>query len=144
MGNNSETAKNLIEILFAVTHLCRNEIKHTRGGLKITFTQFKILSAIRRGVTQISLLSEELNTSQPAMSKMVDILVKGGFLRRASSKEDRRKILIELTRKGESAYGAVREKICTAISERFEQLSARERQHAEVSVMRMLEALSQD
>lgn len=55
----------------------------------------------------ISGLIRELGVSKQAASQLIDTLVLRGYLERRPDSEDRRKIVIELTERGEAAAGAV-------------------------------------
>ncbi len=64
--------------------------------------------AANRGAP-ISGLIRELGVSKQAASQLIDTLVLRGYLNRRPDADDRRKIVIELTERGEAAAAAVQE-----------------------------------
>lgn len=69
----------------------------------LTSQQFNILSILRGQHPQsatIGLLKERMLEKIPDVSRLVDRLVNKGFIDRALSKEDRRKVDITITKKG--------------------------------------------
>jgi DNA-binding MarR family transcriptional regulator len=74
----------------------------------LTFTQLRILLAIEYGKNQVGILARSGQVAQPAMSKIVDLLIRRGFVRRAPHESDRRKILLSLTAKGSAVTWQIR------------------------------------
>ena len=69
----------------------------------ITQTQFLVLVAIyssRRST--MKKLADNMHVSMPTMSGVVDRLVRAGYLRRLTSAEDRRHVVVELSPKGQA------------------------------------------
>jgi DNA-binding MarR family transcriptional regulator len=60
------------------------------------------------GVDAVQLI-RQLGVSKQAASQLIDQLVLGGYLRRETNPEDRRRVAIELTERGHEAAEAVRE-----------------------------------
>ena len=75
---------------------------------ELTFTQLRILLAIEYGKDQVGKLARSARVAQPAMSKIVDHLIRLGFARRDPHPADRRKIKLSLTPKGAAMTGRVR------------------------------------
>jgi DNA-binding MarR family transcriptional regulator len=67
---------------------------------ELTFTQLRVLLAIQYGKNQVGKLARSAQVAQPAMSKIVNHLISGGFARRDPHPTDRRQIRLSLTRKG--------------------------------------------
>ncbi len=86
---------------------------------EITFTQLRVLLAIEYGIDQVGKLAKSGKVAQPAMSKIVDLLIGLGFVRRDPHPTDRRQIKLSLTPKGIAMTRRVRlkavEKYVTAI-----------------------------
>src|ERR1700722_18157710 len=57
---------------------------------ELSFTQLRILLAIEYGKDQVGKLARSAQVAQPAMSKIVDRLIRLGFVRRAPPPPDRR------------------------------------------------------
>ncbi len=67
---------------------------------ELTFTQLRILLAIENGKDQVGKLARSANVTQPAMSKLVDLLINLNFIRRDPHPTDRRQIKLSLTPNG--------------------------------------------
>ena len=77
---------------------------------ELTFTQLRILLAIEYGKDQVGRLARSAHVAQPAMSKIVDHLIRLGLARRDPHPTDRRRIKLSLTPKGTAMTGRVRRK----------------------------------
>jgi len=104
----------------------REEFKRTQTHPKLTFAQFRILNGIRRGRNQVGMLAGHHFISQPAMSKMVEALVKAGMVTRGTHPEDRRKIELQLTPRALKTVKAIEGKVLTEIAQKISRLSAAE------------------
>lgn len=62
------------------------------------------ISSVRGEKTTSSKLSDELNISKPAASRMLNVVEEKGLIERISEKEDRRRVFIELTTYGKELY----------------------------------------
>ncbi len=70
---------------------------------KLTAPQFGVLDILNRiGSVPLKKISEEMMVTGANITCVVDNLEKEGFVRRVSSKEDRRVILAELTSQGKN------------------------------------------
>ena len=71
----------------------------------VTQTQFLVLGAIRAyGSCTMSTLARSLHVSMPTVTGIVDRLVRAGHVRRLSKPEDRRQVIVELTRRGQMFF----------------------------------------
>jgi DNA-binding MarR family transcriptional regulator len=77
---------------------------------ELTFTQLRILLAIEYGKDQVGKLARSAHVAQPAMSKLVDHLIRLGLARRDPHPTDRRRIKLSLTAKGAATTERVRRK----------------------------------
>jgi DNA-binding MarR family transcriptional regulator len=94
---------------------------------EITFTQLRILLAIEYGKNQVGKLARSAHVAQPAMSKIVDHLIRRGFLRRDPHASDRRKIILSLTAKGAATTLRIRIKAAEKYMSAIKALSQREK-----------------
>ena len=62
------------------------------------------ISSVRGERTTSSKLSDKLNISKPAASRMLNVVEEKGLIERISEKEDRRRVFIELTTYGKELY----------------------------------------
>ena len=95
---------------------------------ELTFTQLRILLALEYGKDQVGKLARSAKVAQPAMSKIVDHLIRRGFARRAPHPTDRRRIKLSLTPKGTALTGRVRLKAAEKYVGAIKSLSPRDRQ----------------
>jgi len=94
---------------------------------ELTFTQLRILFAIEYGKDQVGRLARSARVAQPAMSKIVDHLIRLGFVRRAPHPTDRRRITLSLTAKGSAMTGRIRLKAAEKYVDAIENLSPSDR-----------------
>jgi DNA-binding MarR family transcriptional regulator len=90
---------------------------------ELTFTQLRILLAIEYGKDQVGRLARSAHVAQPAMSKIVDHLIRRGFASRHPHPTDRRKIKLGLTPKGQALTRRVRRKAAEKYVEAIKNLS---------------------
>lgn len=64
----------------------------------------------------------------PTMSRMIDTLVKRGFVMREASPDDRRRVTLVLTKQGRAAFDAARRETRTRLVEKMKALSPSERE----------------
>jgi DNA-binding MarR family transcriptional regulator len=94
---------------------------------ELTFTQLRILLAIEFGKDQVGKLAKSAKVAQPAMSKIVDHLIRLGFARRDPHATDRRQIKLSLTAKGSAMTQRVRLKAARKYVGAIEALPATDR-----------------
>ena len=63
-------------------------------------TNLALLRIYKKKTTRIGDLSKEMHVSAPTITGVIDRLLRNGYLRRLSSREDRRVVNVELTPKG--------------------------------------------
>ena len=71
----------------------------------VTQTQFLLLASIRAyGRCTMGTLSRSLHVSRPTVSGIVERLVRAGFAHRVPQRDDRRQVVVELTRNGRTFF----------------------------------------
>ncbi len=87
----------------------------TVAGPNLSVPQFRVLANIKNGTDMTSTIAELHGISMPAVSKIVDGLVKRHFIERIPQAQDRRVIKLALTDSGrtilENISGAVQKKL---------------------------------
>lgn len=73
-----------------------------------SFTKFRVLANVNRGICNVSEIAHLHGVSQPAISKIVDSLVVGNFLSRHHSLVDRRKTILRLTSDGRKKLNKIK------------------------------------
>jgi DNA-binding MarR family transcriptional regulator len=70
-------------------------------GAKLTFNQYQALMMVREmNECSVNELAEKLHLAQSTTSQLVDRLVKGGFAIRETASDDRRRIVVTLSKSG--------------------------------------------
>jgi DNA-binding MarR family transcriptional regulator len=95
---------------------------------ELTFTQLRILLAIEYGKDQVGKLARSAHVAQPAMSKIVDHLIRRGLARRDPHPTDRRQIKLSLTPKGAALTERVRLKAAEKYVRAIRNLTQRDRE----------------
>jgi len=108
----------------------------------LTIPQFRTLNRTGKGVQSNQELAEGMGVSIAAMSRMVDGLVKRGYLSRAPSETDRRSVVIRPTDLGRATLARIRKAAEKALVKRLDVLT--EAEQAEVlRAFDLLERLAQ-
>jgi DNA-binding MarR family transcriptional regulator len=118
----------VLEAALAVSRYVRAEMWRRRPG-GMTVPQFRALAHVNADPECApSQLAESLMLSRPAITRLLDELVRKGLLVRRPDADDRRRQLLSLTAEGrarlESYYGQAR----TLLAERLAALAAAERE----------------
>jgi DNA-binding MarR family transcriptional regulator len=115
----------------------RGEMRANRpAGLSVP--QFRTLIFVdKRAGASISDIAEHLGLALSTASKLVDGLVKRGYVERATAVGDRRRVLVTLTDSGKAALDATRAQAHARVREHLAALSPAEEQ-AVVVAMRAL------
>lgn len=80
--------------------------KRARG---VSVPQFRSMAFLRTNEgASLSQVAEHVGLSMPAMSRLIDGLVRRGLLARDSSESDRRKVTLRLTARGQDMIRAAR------------------------------------
>lgn len=106
------------ELVAEVDHLLRCLSRGTRrerpalteAEQRLTMGQFRMLTILARdgGPLTVGELRERLGVGGPSASRMVDRLVKEGMVERRDDPADRRRALVELTAKAQTALAEIR------------------------------------
>lgn len=71
------------------------------NSVRLTFNQYQVLTVISTlGSCSVNELAAKLRLAQSTTSQLVDRLVRGGFVNRETSPDDRRKIVVTLSKTG--------------------------------------------
>jgi len=111
MGDSSSTEVCALRVLDAVPVVMRfirveMRSKRARG---VSVPQFRSMAFLRTNEgASLSQVAEHVGLSMPAMSRLIDGLVRRGLLARDSSRSDRRKVTLRLTVRGHDMIRAAR------------------------------------
>ncbi|MGB9626866.1 MAG: MarR family transcriptional regulator, partial [Phycisphaerae bacterium] len=99
--------------------------RHRRMGL--TVPQFRALIFVsHNGDASLTAMADHIGISTPAASRMVELLVRRGLMRRLARPNDRRCVSLSLTPRGKAAFRKALRATQVALARRFEKLSKRE------------------
>jgi DNA-binding MarR family transcriptional regulator len=109
-------AKKLVVLIPRMMRLIRSEMR-TLAGDTLSVPQFRVLANIRAGTTTTTAIAELHGISIPAVSKLVDGLVKRDLVERLPQAGDRRVIKLGLSGSGKKLL----EKISGNVEKKLEQ-----------------------
>ena len=108
MEKLDECARQLLDTAPQVMRFIRAEMRSHRGH-DLSVPQFRALTFINRNPeVSLSHLAEHLGLTLPSTSKLVDGLANQKVITRRESKEDRRRLTLELTKSGEDILHTAR------------------------------------
>ncbi|HZU60474.1 MAG TPA: MarR family transcriptional regulator [Solirubrobacteraceae bacterium] len=101
----SPLAGDLYALVVYLHKNCNSDLFEAVGALDLTLTQIKLLHHLEEAAEPLTLkrAAELVRVSLPAASRLVDDLVRRGFVGRQEDAEDRRMKRLELTDHGRSA-----------------------------------------
>jgi DNA-binding MarR family transcriptional regulator len=103
MVSESDIAKKLLSVIPKVMWRLRRDLRKIAED-ELTVAQYRVLANINLGATILTELASNQGTSLPAMSKLVEGLVKRGFLIRTRRERDRRHVELTMTPKGRKTF----------------------------------------
>lgn len=93
--------KNVIDVIFALKSKCCSKEEKIREELNISPAEFKGLISIEPGViVPCKVLSQKMGLSVSRGSRVIEKLMKGGFMEEVKTSGDRRVMNITLAKKG--------------------------------------------
>lgn len=117
----------LDELIPLIMHNLRCQAHHTAAdGNVLTRGQGHILVKVKKGIRTVAGLAQHSQVSKPTISRMTDLLVERGFLRRERDPNDRRTVLLTITPAGESQMAARRRSAHAWINSSLSTLSIQE------------------
>lgn len=126
-----DLAETLLDVVPLVMRSIRSEMRAHRNA-ELSVPQFRVLNYLHyQGPASLSGIAEHVGQTSPSMSAKIDALVGRGLVNREPDDVDRRKVVIELTPRGEEAWEAAWEATRKAMADRLKSIeSLRRRQLA--------------
>jgi DNA-binding MarR family transcriptional regulator len=119
-------ARDLLAGVPSVLRFIRHQMRRHRQS-ELTVPQFRALVFLNHNVNaSLSDMADVLGLSLPATSRMVELLVRRGWMRRRARSSDRRCVSLSLTGRGKAVFRMAREATQVALSQRLKTLSAGE------------------
>ena len=124
MEKLDECARQLLDTTPQIMRSIRAEMRSHRGH-DLSVPQFRTLTFIHRNPeASLSRLAEHLGLTLPSTSKLVDGLVNEKIIIRRESKDDRRKLMLALTKNGEDILHTAREATQNHLKDILRELAA--------------------
>lgn len=128
--NRRELAQTFVNVIprsmWAMRHEVRKQVR-TNAQSELTVPQFRVLAQVSEEPKTLSQLAEAIGTSVPAMSRMVDCLVRRNLLKRTAGEKDRRQVRVDLSVLGRKRYDDFRQRTYEEFAESFKKLSESDR-----------------
>jgi DNA-binding MarR family transcriptional regulator len=122
-----ELSRKFIDVIPRTMRSIRNELRNDVRN-ELTVAQFRVLGYIGRHEQSSNReLAEHIGVKPPVMSRLVETLVKKGFISRASASEDRRQVILKLSPRGKKRYEASRQAAREKFAVRFATLGRQQR-----------------
>lgn len=128
------------EVLACVPSVMQHlrSLSQRRRARSLSVQQFRALGIIRhRGGMSLSELAEQLGLAVASASRLVDGLVRRGFLARTPIPENRRQLRLSLRPAGEAILAETLAFTHRSLAERLSSLSPAERQNVVVALRRL-------
>lgn len=123
-SETQQCASALLEVVPQVMQHLRMEMRKSCAA-DLSVPQFRALAFLHdHPDATLSAVAEHIGLLLPSMSKLVDGLVERGLVRRRVCREDRRCVLLRLTRRGESALELTHQSGRARLAEHLASLSA--------------------
>ena len=131
------------ETFFRTTRRLRSRAgKQPLEGLSLP--QYHLLEALRdEDELTVGVLAEAAGVAPPTATRMLDCLVRDGYVTRRHSEDDRRSVLISLTPSGRVAVQAAHEQVNAWRRRVFESLEPAEREQAAALLTRLSKAMEE-
>ena len=105
----------LKQFLIDLQSLFRTQFKK----LDLTLSQIILISSIPIDGIDMTTLSIKIGVDNSTLTRLIDILMKKGFVQKNRSSQDRRSYIISVTKKGELLQSKIEDKIDSFVSKLF-------------------------
>ncbi|MDQ0061381.1 MarR family winged helix-turn-helix transcriptional regulator [Paenibacillus harenae] len=113
----------------------------TPCGFSMSLSQVFAIQELEKQSLTITELAEKLRLERSSVSRLVDGLVKGGFVSRELNENNRREVIVELTEKGTNTIRRVRDQSVQFYNEILENLSETEQMMFYEGIQRFTDSL---
>jgi len=107
----------------------RKEVRNRQSLNAMTIPQFRILALLSEDPANNCELADQLGISVAAVSRMVDWLSERSYVERLQDSGDRRKVKIQLTRKGREHFGRFRKEARARLQKRLASMGTQDRKN---------------
>jgi DNA-binding MarR family transcriptional regulator len=136
-----ELAADLYALVVHLHKNCNSDLFEAVGALELTLTQIKLLQQLESAEREITLKegAELVHLSLPAVSRMVDELVRRGFVERREDESDRRMKRIRLTDAGNAVIRRLNAARLSGLEQFTETLTNAERRKLSAALAALLQ-----
>lgn len=120
-----ELAKQVLDVIPDAMVKIRTE-RRNQAAVELSVPQLRILGSIFKGRILIGDIAKHQGVSQPAMSMLVDTVIKKGLVVKNKTMKDKRQSPLSLTKKGRAVYLKSGNLTELKLSEKIEELSEKE------------------
>ncbi len=136
-----QCAANVMDTFHAIMRAIKPEARKG-DSTDLSVQQFRALMTIdRHQGASLSLVSEHLGATLSAASKLIDGLVERGYVRRENSAEDRRRLILAVTKRGTKTLESLHLEVVGCLAERLAGLTDGERAMVNVAMDLLRSAL---
>lgn len=128
MANETVTqcAANLMDSFHVMMHAVHSD-KRRQMPKELSLQQFRAMRIIMENEgTSLSNVADHLGNTLSATSKLIDGLVDRGYVLRGTARDDRRKLILEVTDSGASKLDSIHMEVISTLSEKLESLTPNE------------------
>jgi DNA-binding MarR family transcriptional regulator len=125
-GPPAPLVEELSHLGYALMHLLLQRAKEVFAEEGLSLLQAEVLRLVREGVNAPSRLAEHLEVQPSQVSHLLASLEEAGLVERRLDSEDRRRVLLHLTPKGEEAQKRLKEAWLAAYSQYLARLNPEE------------------
>lgn len=135
-----ECAREVLDTVPPVMRVIRSELRR-HGARELSVPQFRTLNFLSRNKgASLSEVAEHIGLTLPSMSTLIDGLVTRNFAVRRTHPDDRRRMTLELTDRGQTTLRSAREATQDYLAELLESLSQEDR-NTVIKSMRILRSI---
>jgi DNA-binding MarR family transcriptional regulator len=140
-AQSTDLAPDLYALVVHLHKNCNSDLFEAVGALDLTLTQIKLLHNLEDADRELTLKegAELVHVSLPAASRMVDELVRRGFVQRREDAEDRRMKRVRLTDDGRLVIRRLNAARLSGLREFTDGLSDGERRKLAAALGKLLE-----
>jgi len=125
-GPPAPLVEELSRLGYALMRLLLARAKEVFAQEGLSLLQAEVLRLVKEGASTPSRLAEHLEVKPSQVSHLLASLEEEGFLERQPDLEDRRRVLLRLSPKGEEAQARLKEAWLTAYSQHLSRLDPQE------------------
>jgi DNA-binding MarR family transcriptional regulator len=123
-----ESARELLEVVPTVMREIRSQMR-SRGSLDLTVPQFRTLAFVNRNKgSSLCEVADHMGMTPPSASTLVNGLIERGMMKREEQPDDRRRVRLTVTRRGQAILEASTHATMTYLSKKLNSVSADDRE----------------